>query len=53
MNIILVGSVASLLAGLATSFRALPLFFINRVSKRVLSFSLGISSGIMLSASFF
>ena len=53
MNIILAGSIASLLAGLATSLGALPLFFINRVSKKVLSFSLGISSGIMLSASFF
>ncbi len=53
MKIILLGFIASLLAGLATSLGALPVFFLKSVSKKLYSLLLGFSAGIMLSASFF
>ena len=40
MNLILVGSLASLLAGLATGIGALPVFFVRKVSDRFLDQSL-------------
>lgn len=42
----------SLLAGLATALGALPIFFKKQYSKAFLNFSMGVSAGIMLVASF-
>ena len=47
------GSVASLLAGLATGAGALPVLFTRKVSDRLLDVMLGFSAGIMLAATFF
>lgn len=53
MNQILLGSIASLLAGLATGLGALLIFFIRRVSDAVLDASLGFAAGVMLAATSF
>ena len=53
MEIILLGSLASLLAGLATSLGAIPVFFIRRFDKKLYSAMLGFAAGVMLAASFF
>jgi len=53
MSIILIGSLASLIAGLATGMGALLVFFIKRVSDRFLDASLGFAAGIMLAATTF
>ncbi|MCD6380963.1 MAG: ZIP family metal transporter [Candidatus Odinarchaeota archaeon] len=53
MDIILIGSLASLLAGLATSIGALPIFFMRGISDRLLDVMLGFSAGIMLAATSF
>ena len=53
MNLILVGSLASLCAGLATAVGALPIFFVRRVSDRFLDSSLGFAAGVMLAATSF
>jgi ZIP family zinc transporter len=50
---VLFGSVASLLAGLATGAGALPVLFTKKVSDRLLDIMLGFSAGIMLAATFF
>jgi ZIP family zinc transporter len=47
------GSVASLLAGLATGAGALPVLFTKEVSDRILDIMLGFSAGVMLAATFF
>lgn len=47
------GSVASLLAGLATSVGALPVSFTRNVSDKLLDVMLGFSAGVMLAATFF
>lgn len=53
MNIIMVGSLASLIAGAATIIGALAVFFMRRVSEKFLDVSLGFSAGVMLAATFF
>lgn len=53
MNIILMGAVASLLAGLATGAGALPVLFIKKISDRLLDVMLGFSAGVMLAATSF
>ena len=52
-NIILVGFLASLTAGLATSAGTLPIFFARDISKRVMDALLGTAAGIMLAATSF
>ncbi|UCC94531.1 MAG: ZIP family metal transporter [Candidatus Omnitrophota bacterium] len=53
MNIILFGLIASLLAGLATSVGAIPVFFIKRLNQKVYASMLGFAAGVMLAATFF
>ncbi|MHA1506126.1 MAG: ZIP family metal transporter [Candidatus Asgardarchaeia archaeon] len=53
MDILLIGTLASLLAGLATSIGALPIFFMKGISDRLLDVMLGFSAGIMLAATSF
>lgn len=52
-NIILVGFLGSLAAGLATGVGALPVLFVKRPSKRYLDLMLGFAAGVMLAASVF
>lgn len=47
------GSVASLAAGLATGAGALPVLFTKRISDRLLDVMLGFSAGVMLAATSF
>ena len=49
----LLGTVASLVAGLATGFGALPVLFAKRISDKMLDTSLGFAAGIMLAATAF
>jgi ZIP family zinc transporter len=53
MNIILTGSLASLIAGAATIVGAAAVFFFKRVSDKLLDTAMGFSAGVMLSATFF
>lgn len=53
MNLIVLGSLASLLAGLATGIGALLVFLVRRVSDRFLDASLGFAAGVMLAATSF
>lgn len=53
MNLIVLGSFASLLAGLATGFGALLVFLVRKVSDRFIDASLGFAAGVMLAASSF
>lgn len=53
MNLILIGSSASLLAGLATGMGALLVFFVRKVSDKFLDASLGFAAGVMLAATSF
>lgn len=53
MNIILVGFLASLAAGLATGVGALPALFLRRVSIRTMDVLLGGAAGVMLAATSF
>jgi len=53
LDAIWLGSVASLLAGLATGAGALPVLFTRKVSDRLLDVMLGFSAGVMLAATFF
>jgi zinc transporter, ZIP family len=53
MNLILVGSAASLFAGLATGIGALLIFFVRKVSDKFLDASLGFAAGVMLAATSF
>ncbi len=53
MDIILLGFIASLLAGLATSVGAIPVFFVKKLTERFEDTSLGFAAGVMLAASFF
>jgi ZIP family zinc transporter len=48
MNQILLGTIASLCAGLATGLGAVPAFFVRRVSEALLDASLGFAAGAML-----
>jgi len=53
VNIVWLGSIASLLAGLGTGVGALGVFFIRRLSDRTEDLLLSVAAGIMLAASFF
>jgi ZIP family zinc transporter len=53
MNLIIIGSLASLLAGLATGVGALLVFLVRRVSDIFLDASLGFAAGVMLAATSF
>lgn len=53
MRIILIGSLASLIAGAATIVGAAAVFFFRRVSDKVLDTAMGFAAGVMLSATFF
>ena len=53
MHLIAIGSAASLLAGGATGLGALLVFFLPRVSDRLLDASLGFAAGVMLTATSF
>lgn len=50
---ILLGAVASLIAGLATGLGALPVFFLRGISHRTLDTMLGFAGGVMLAATAF
>ncbi len=50
---ILLGTVASLLAGLATALGALPVLVVRQVPERAQDVMLGFAAGVMLAASFF
>lgn len=52
-HIIAIGLLASLCAGLATAFGALPIFFTSNIHKKVLDILLGFAAGIMLAATSF
>ncbi|WP_371805319.1 ZIP family metal transporter [Candidatus Lokiarchaeum ossiferum] len=52
-NIILIGTLASLGAGLATGLGALPVFFKKNISDKALDLLLGFAAGVMLAASAF
>jgi ZIP family zinc transporter len=53
MNLVLLGGVASLLAGLATGVGALLVFVVRDVSEKFLDASLGFAAGVMLAATSF
>jgi ZIP family zinc transporter len=53
MEIIWLGAIASLIAGLATGAGALPVLFTRRISDRLLDVMLGFSAGVMLAATSF
>ena len=50
---VLIGTIASLVAGLATAVGALPIYVVRHVSDRVQDVMLGFAAGVMLAASFF
>jgi len=50
---LLLGSLASLLAGLATTVGALPVLLFRDISDRLQNTALGFAAGVMLAASFF
>ncbi|MTI54609.1 ZIP family metal transporter [Geosporobacter ferrireducens] len=52
-NIIVVGFIASLVAGAATGLGALPIFFTKNVSHKFLDTMLGFAAGVMLAATSF
>jgi ZIP family zinc transporter len=52
-EIIWLGSIASLVAGLATGAGAIPILFTRRISDRLLDVTLGFSAGVMLAATSF
>lgn len=52
-DIVWLGTVASLVAGLATGFGALPVLFTKRVSDKLLDIMLGFAAGVMLAATSF
>ena len=52
-EVIWLGSVASLLAGLATGAGAIPVLFTRRISDRLLDVMLGFAAGVMLAATSF
>ena len=53
IEIIWLGAIASLAAGLATGAGALPVLFTRRISDRLLDVMLGFSAGVMLAATSF
>jgi len=52
-EIIWIGSIASLAAGLATGAGAIPILFTKRISDKLLDVMLGFSAGVMLAATSF
>jgi ZIP family zinc transporter len=52
MDIILAGTLASLIAGSATVIGAATVFFIHKVSDKILDASMGFAGGVMLAATF-
>jgi len=52
-NLILIGFIASLLAGLATGLGAVLVLFFKKVTAKFLDSALGFAAGVMLSATFF
>lgn len=52
-NLILLGILASLAAGLATGIGSLPIFFTRNISKKLLDALLGFAAGVMLAATSF
>jgi len=52
-NVILLGILASLAAGLATSVGSIPIFFTKDISKKVMNCLLGFAAGVMLAATSF
>ncbi|QGU93937.1 ZIP family metal transporter [Clostridium bovifaecis] len=52
-NLIWLGILASLCAGLATGVGSIPIFFTRNVSKKLLDILLGIAAGVMLAATSF
>lgn len=53
LNIIIIGTLASLGAGLATAIGAIPVFFKKDISDKSLDLLLGFAAGVMLAASSF
>jgi ZIP family zinc transporter len=53
MNIILIGTLASVIAGSATVIGAIPVFFVRKVSDKFLDAAMGFAAGVMLAATFF
>jgi ZIP family zinc transporter len=53
MNLIFIGFIASLLAGLATGIGAVLVLFFKKVSDKFLDSALGFAAGVMLAATFF
>lgn len=53
MSNILLGSLASLLAGISTGIGAIPIFFTKNVSHKYLDAMLGFAAGVMLAATCF
>lgn len=53
ITVILWGSLASILAGLATGVGALPILFKKEISEKLLDVLLGFAAGVMLAATFF
>ncbi|KAI9131228.1 ZIP family metal transporter [Acaryochloris sp. CCMEE 5410] len=53
MNLIVVGSIASLIAGLATGIGALPVLFVKTLTDRLQGIFLGFGGGVMLAATAF
>lgn len=53
LNIVYLGILASLAAGLATGLGAIPIFFKRNFSKQFLDSSLGFAAGVMLAATSF
>lgn len=52
-NVILVGFMASVVAGCATGLGALPIFFTRNISHKLLDTMLGFAAGVMLAATSF
>lgn len=52
-NLVLIGFIASLMAGLGTGVGAVAIFAVNRLSERLEDGLLSVAAGIMLAASFF
>ncbi len=53
MNVLVVGALASLIAGLMAAVGALPLAFVGNISQRFLNPMLGFAAGVMLAATVF
>lgn len=53
LNLIWLGIMASLGAGLATAIGSIPIFFTRKISKKVLDMLLGAAAGVMLAATSF